>query len=474
MGKYFKRKWISLVLAVVLLVLSGCGERAEQERENPSGDSREAVSGGIAGVLPEEAGGKGVVDGDKDTRETAAAGGDEKPGQETDAAMAITDFGVRLLQETIADADSAFPPYASMPEDVYRKIARGENILVSPLSVITALAMTGEGARGETLVQMEEAFGISVSELSAYLSVWLQALPAGEKYKLSMADSIWFTQDERFTVRQDFLDANEALFDAGIYRAPFDSSTVEEINRWVEENTDGMIREILDEIPPNAVMYLVNALAFDAEWQEIYKEHQVWENVFTSEDGTTQNVELMYSDENWYLEDENARGFVKYYSDEKYAFVALLPTEGMKVSEYIASLTGDGLHRMLTNPVQTQVNAAIPKFESEYSVEMSEILKKLGIEDAFSQTRADLSGIGSSTNGNLYINRVLHKTFIAVDEQGTKAGAATAVEITDEAAMIEGPDSKQVFLDRPFVYLIMDCETGIPVFIGTVMSVEEQ
>ena len=158
-------------------------------------------------------------------------------------------------------------------------------------------------------------------------------------------------------------------------------------------------------------MYLINALAFEAEWQKIYNKGRVREGVFTKEDGTRQNVELMYSEEYEFLKDEKATGFIKYYADRKYAFVALLPDEGVTVSDYVDSLTGERLRELLTDPKPVQVNAAIPKFEIEYSVKMNEILKGMGMVDAFDYEAADLSGIGSSSRGNLFISRVLHKTY---------------------------------------------------------------
>lgn len=123
---------------------------------------------------------------------------------------------------------------------------------------------------------------------------------------------------------------------------------------------------------------------------------------------------------------------------------------------------------MLSNAKGIEVNAAIPKFEVEYEVGMNKILKVMGMTDAFDSKASDLSGIGSSTRGNLYISRVLHKTFIAVDEKGTKAGAATAVEVSDESAAME---VQQVYLDRPFVYMLIDCEANLPFFIGTAMDI---
>ena len=362
----------------------------------------------------------------------------------------VTDFALRLFQAGNED---------------------GKNTLISPLSVLAALSMTANGAKGETLTEMENVLGMPVSQLNGYMYSYMNSLPQGEKYKLSLANSIWFTDDERFTVNEDFLQTNADYFGADIFKSPFDESTVKDINTWVKQKTDGMIPDILDEIPAEAVMYLVNALAFEAEWAEIYTKDAVSTNTFTAANGTKQEVEFMYSTESGYLEDENATGFIKYYKDRKYAFVALLPNEGITVSEYVNSLTGEALAKMLENPIDYKVKTAIPKFETEYDTDMALILAGMGMPKAFDGFEADFSALGTSSAGNIFINRVLHKTFISVGEKGTKAGAATVVEMTDECAP-EYEETKKVYLDRPFVYMLIDCESNVPFFMGTLNEVK--
>lgn len=367
-------------------------------------------------------------------------------------AVAVTDFGVRLLQNT-------------MTED--------ENVLISPLSVILALGMTANGAGGETLSQMEEVFGISKGELNIFLRDFRGALPRGDKYKLSLANALWLTADKRFNAEKDFLQTNADYYEAGVYRASFDAVALKEINDWVERNTDGMVKNILDRIDEGAVMYLVNALAFDAEWQETYEDFQVREEVFTREDKSVTKAELMYSGESLYMEGEKASGFLKYYADGKYAFAALLPHEGVSIQEYVDSLTGEELRKMLTRPREVNVQAAIPRFQSEYSIDLKEALQEMGMREAFDENSADFMALGYSDEGNVYISRVVHKTFIAIDTKGTRAGAATVVEMEDGCVAIEPEEPKIVYLNRPFVYMLIDCETKLPVFLGTVVDVRE-
>lgn len=347
------------------------------------------------------------------------------------------------------------------------------NMLVSPLSVILALSMTANGADGETLAQMEKTLGISKDELNRFAKSYMALLSERnpEIGKLKLANSIWFTSDERFAVEQSFLQTNADYFGADIYKAPFDSSTLKAINDWVNEKTDKMIPSILDEIPPAAVMYLVNALAFDAKWTEPYYDYQVRKDIFTTDDGKEQANEYLYGEENQYLEDEKATGFVKYYKGYQYAFVALLPNEGISVDAYLDSIDGAHLNEMLENKNYNTVYTAIPKFKTEYSMEMSEQLKGMGMTDAFNAGAADFKKLGTSSAGNIFISRVIHKTFIEVDENGTKAGAATLVEMKDGGTLIT-EEPKKVYLTRPFVYMLIDCQTNSPFFIGVMRNLE--
>lgn len=364
----------------------------------------------------------------------------------------VFDFAVRLLQN-------------SQEKDA--------NVSISPLSVLNALSMTANGAGGETLSQMENVLGMSIPELNAFMKQYVEQLPRDEAYRLNLANAIWFDDDSHFTVNQDFLQTNADFYNAEIHQSPFNNITCKEINDWVNQKTEKMIPEILNEIPEDAIMYLINALAFEAEWQQTYNENQVREGTFTTEDGEEQKSEFMYGEEGAYLEDEKATGFVKYYKEGKYAFVALLPHEDVSVSEYVESLTGEHLRKMLKNVEDIKVDSAIPKFEEEYSTEMSDVLKEMGMSQAFDEKKADFSGLGSCENGNIYINRVLHKTFISVAEKGTKAGAATAVEMKVEMAM-PPTERKTVYLDRPFLYMLIDCEQDFPFFVGTMMHLKEQ
>ena len=363
-----------------------------------------------------------------------------------DTAAALTGFGAKLLQNEMQE----------------------ENPLVSPLSVASALSMTANGAVGETKTQMERVLGADTGSLNACFSV-LQASLENDK-QLKAANSIWMKDTDTLHVEDAFLQQNADSYAAELYSAPFDDSTKTAINDWVSKQTDKMIPEILDEIPSDAVMYLVSALAFDAKWERPFKSYEVWEGTFTARGGQEQTGDFLHGAVGQYLSDEHAEGFLKAYAGGKYAFAVLLPDEATNIENYVNQLTGERLHAILASPIDESVEIALPKFKAEFSAELSENLKALGMTDAFDGEKADFTALGTSDEGNIYISRVLHKTFIQVDEEGTKAGAATAVEAAAEGAALY-PHS--VILNRPFVYMIVDLETKLPIFLGALTALPE-
>ena len=383
--------------------------------------------------------------------------------------------GVQANTVTSKAADDAFAQsQMRLAVDLFQASvleSKDENVLISPLSIQLALAMTVNGADGDTKAEMEALLGgeISLENLNEYLCSYVNNLPSAEKYKLQIANSIWFRDNEgRLQVEKDFLQKNADYYGAQAYKAAFDDQTMKDINNWVKDHTDGMIDSILDQIDEDAVMYLINALVFDAEWQHVYDKSDVYKGKFTNIDGAEKQVDMMHSEETVYLQDENATGFMKPYSGSKYNFAVLLPNEGVDIYEYIAGLTGEELMETLSTPQLGMVMATLPKFSYEYELTMNDVLKELGMPSAFSGSTANFSKMAHSSRGNIYIGEVLHKTFISVDELGTKAGAVTKVQMNDESA----PMSEWVVtLNRPFVYMIIDNETKLPVFIGTVMDV---
>lgn len=388
--------------------------------------------------------------------------------------------GVEAQKVTVSSQPEEYGPV--MTDFAFRLFKNGykngENQLISPLSVISALGMAANGAQNETLKEMEDVLGVEHETLNHYLKAFVTNKYKTWENKFTIANSIWFDEGRlgKGTVQRDFLQTNADYYEADLYELKFNRDAKDRINEWVSEKTDGKIPKMLeDDISDDTVMFLVNALSFDADWESPYSEKAVHEEKFITENGSERNAEFMYSREYAYIEDENTTGFVKYYNGRRYAFVALLPNEGIKMSDYVSSLDGQKIENLLKNIDESPVNTKTPKFNVDYSIELKDTLETMGMKLAFDQYKADFYGIAHPTPYPLYIGRVLHKTFFRIDEKGTSAGAATMIDVVFEGEIsdIETKEPYTVYLDRPFVYMLIDCKSNTPFFIGTAMDIGE-
>lgn len=375
---------------------------------------------------------------------------------------------VRDLTEGISKNESA----SKAPDDEFKAAAssfaaelfkdnysKGKTTLVSPLSVFTALALVQNGAQGDTLAQLEQALGgLDRDTLNAYMRAYCDFLTESEELKI--ANSVW--TDSSAEAKRDFLQKAVDSYSAQIFSAPLSSKkTVSSINSWVKKNTDGMIPKIIENADRDAVMMLINAVAFEAKWETPYTNDDIEKLEFNSYSGKSKKTEFMCSTESVYLSDSDAVGFMKPYKNGRFAFAALLPDENTDIDDYVASLSGDKLMKIFSSAKRgNEVNVKMPKFRAEYSAQLIDTLKKMGVKDAFDSKTADFSSL--IENRDAYIATVVHKTFIEVDENGTRAAASTLVG-ADTMSLME-PYS--VCLNRPFVYMIVDTETNLPLFIG--------
>ena len=404
----------------------------------------------------------------------AAEPGEKRPSG-SNVAQAVDLMGdVRAGRVNGRVADTAFiESMADFTIELFKNsisTTENKNSLISPLSVMTALSMTANGANGNTLTQMEHLLGggIPIESLNEYLYSYNNNLPSSEKAKLSIANSIWFRDDESLHVEPAFLQINADYYNASLYKSAFDAGTLSDINNWVKSNTDGMIDKILDSIDDMLELILINAIVFDARWQKVYETTDIRKDIFTDITNEEQHVDFMFSTEYLYLDTVNATGFIKPYENNDYSFVALLPNENISINEFVASLTGNGFIDIINCAAPATVFASMPKFSFEYDIIMNDILELQGMPDAFNERTADFSKMATSEYGNIYIDQVLHKTFISVDELGTKAGAVTSVAMAGGGAPI---DIMVVHLNKPFFFAIIDNTANLPIFMGTLLTV---
>lgn len=341
----------------------------------------------------------------------------------------------------------------------------GENEIMSPLSAAIALSMLTNGADGETKEQLEDALGASCDTLNKYLYSYVSGLYSEKKCKVSIANSVWFNKSRKtFTVNDDFLQSNADWYSADIFASDFDSKTLKDINNWVKKNTDSKIDQILDQIEPETAMYLINTVLFEAEWGQ---KSRVEDGKFLNGDGSYSDVKMLASTEGIYIEGDNFKGVAKPYMGGRYSFVGILPDECTDVLSLVSSFSGEKWLAMWeSRKGGYSVSTAIPEFSYSKEYDLIDALEQMGIKDLFDGDKSDLSRLGTSEAGNLYCSLVKQKTFISLDKNGTSAAAATVVGVDEKSAM-QG-EEREVILDRPFLYAIVDDSTGMPLFIGVV------
>ncbi len=339
------------------------------------------------------------------------------------------------------------------------------NIMISAPSAYFALAMTLNGAANETKNEMLKALSadnISLEDLNTGLNDWMILISKNRTAKFSITNSIWLR--EGFNANKDFLQTNADYYSAYIRSLDFgDASAPDEINKWVKEATNDTIDKIVDEISDDLMMYLINAIYFKGDWKEQFSANKTREMEFNTPSGKVETDFMNRRGNIDYLKLNDITGVILPYEDERFAFVGLLPAEGQTPKDLINDLSALDLTMLLKNKEIKNIELSLPKFESSYEDSLKNELSNLGMDIAFEPYNADFSLMREDLKKDLYIGDVKQKTYIKVDEKGTEASAVTSVEVETTSMPVELP---KVVFDRPFVYGIIDVETGIPLFIG--------
>jgi serine protease inhibitor len=350
---------------------------------------------------------------------------------------------------------------------LYRQVAASEskpNLMVSPLSASMALGMTMNGAQGETWEAMRTALGFgSLTEAEvneSYRGLIAQLLARDKKVTFSLANSIW--HDRGFTVKQPFIDATRTYFDAEISPLNFgDPNAPKTISSWAERETGGRIKDLVKEIKPEEVMFLVNAVYFKGPWTQQFDPRSTRSGSFTRANGTVVSTPFMSHDGRFRtLSSNEVMGVELFYGDSSFSMVVLAPAQGTSLAGLEQKLTPIWLQGVLAGSHDGRAILTLPKFKLAYGKTLNDVLKTMGMGIAFDDNIADFHRI-ADVDG-LYITRVEQKTFIDVNESGTEAAAATSVGI----GVVSLPP--QITFDRPFLYVIRERESGAILFIGRV------
>jgi serpin B len=353
------------------------------------------------------------------------------------------EFAFDLLRKTIADVPDT-------------------NVFMSPLSVSIALGMTMNGANGDTRSEIESTLkmsGLSVEDINDYYKVMQTDLPAIDpKTKLSLANSIWYK--EGYEVKKTFLDINRNYFNAEVRELDFNQKwALDTINNWCARKTNNLIKEVLDYIPSNAVMYLINAVYFKGIWKTQFDKKYTIESNFTNEDSKIVKVNMMHLKDTFaYGEDDNAQYLDLPYGNNAFSMTVLLPKNGKSTKDVLDNMTGEKWTTIISDMTQQEVEVYMPRFTNKNKFLLNKPLQNMGMVKAFGQG-ADFTNIA---NDDLMISRVLHDTYIDVNEEGTEAAAVTVVEFVKTSF----PMNPVVRVNKPFVFVIREKSSGVILFIG--------
>lgn len=342
----------------------------------------------------------------------------------------------------------------------------GQNTLLSPVSAYFTLAMLQNGAQGGTLKEMKNLLGggvVSAENINACSNYLRQRLTAFNKEdgSLQIANSLWMR--DGLDVSRSFLQKNADFFDAGVFSADFSSpNAAKDMNAWTNHHTNGLIDSIVSKTTEDSALYLLNALYLEDLWATEYKSSNVKDGDFHLADGSVQTASFLHGSER-YIHSENAQGYVKNLKNLPCRFAAVLPNEDTSLADYIASLDEKELSTLFSSMTATDfAQVSTPAFSFDYDTSLNKALQSLGMKQAFTG-EADFSKISPE---GLTLSDVVQKTHIELGPQGVKAGAATKAEVNLSAAVTE----HSVVLDRPFLFLIVDNESNLPVFIGALYS----
>ncbi len=406
-----------------------------------------------------------------------------------------TDFSNDVTEEEIPSDEDKLPNLSNITSydqevndfcfDFFKELKEGEkdNLFYSPYSVFTALAMTYEGARGNTAAEMKDVLSVEQDNESfhEYMKSLYEYLNENSKYNISTANALW--PDIDFNLLNDYKDVIEEYYGGNAERVDYSDRVKASgiINSWVENETNNLIKDL---VPATAIdpvltrLILTNAIYFKGTWQIQFDEKNTTERDFLNSDGETVSVDTMKlnktEDKFNYTETEDLKILELEYKGSDLSMMIMLPQEEdlTDLSEIVNSLNRDIYSEWIDDMTRKEVDIYLPKFKFETKYSLEDYLINLGMKDAFSGTNADFSGMNESED--LFISKVLHKAFVEVNEEGTEAAAATAVVMfTTSADPNDTPKRIVVDCDQPFLFTIHHKETGTILFIGEVNNLEE-
>jgi len=388
----------------------------------------------------------------------------------TNAPNEPTEDKIRSLTQTEKQLVSSADKFGLKLFKKVNEVEQNNNLFISPLSVSLALGMTLNGANTSTYDSMRatlELPNISQEEINQSYKSLIELLTGIDpKVNFKIANSIFYINS--LTFEKDFIEVNKKYFDALIGALNFDDpSSVDIINQWVKDNTNGKIDRIVDKIGNNTIMFLINALYFKGTWKFEFDKQKTKDDLFILQNGTQSPCKMMVQETEFnYFENQEFQAIDLPYGNGAFSMTIFLPKPGVNINSFISDISETDWNNWLSSFTSRKVKLYLPKFKLEYELEMKNVLTSLGMGIAFDPYNADFTKLYRGFE-RAYISKVKHKTFVDVYEEGTEAAAVTSVEIGIDSI---GGEITVMQCDRPFVFTIRENNSGTILFIGKIIK----
>jgi len=378
------------------------------------------------------------------------------------------------LREISATEESIITSSNDFSFDILTRINEetpDKNLFISPLSISTALSMLVNGAKGETkegILNSIHQSGLTDEEINgAYKSLSDFLTNLDPKVLMKLANSNWY--HDELNVKNGFKSILLEYYDAEIKATDFSNPEIHNVvNKWIEEKTEGKIKDMLEQLPSNTVMLLVNAIYMKAMWQYEFDEDLTQKRDFYLSSGNSVKSDMMFSEGvKVNLHSDNEVKFVEIpYGNGQFTFTILMPSESDQLDDFIVNLSSDQLNRYLSKADTTTAQLYLPKFKVEFGLSLKTILSQMGMVSSF--FKGDFSNLFEESL-NLVVDDVIHKAFIELDEKGTEAAAATVVIIANLSAG-GGGSKPTIFIDKPFAFFIREKHSNTILFAGKLLD----
>jgi serine protease inhibitor len=379
----------------------------------------------------------------------------------------VTDLTLSEKSAKIIAADNQFG--FELFQKVNASLKEPKNTMISPMSVSLALAMVYNGTSGNTKKQMEDMLhkaNLAPADINQSYKDLVAALQSHDpKVELSISNAIFYRNS--FSVKNDFITTNQNYYQAEVSGLDFSKSaeTLNKVNGWVNTKTKGKIDKIIEQVNPEDIMYLLNAIYFNGEWKYSFDTKETTDRPFSKEDKTTVLAPTMTIEKPFnYYSHQKFELLEMPYGSGKYSMLIFLPVTGKTTNDIISILNSENVNDWISRLTEQKKEVFLPKFEFKFDNSLKDELAALGMTDAFDDMKANLSGISEAAK--LVISEVMHKSYIKVDERGTEAAAVTGITI----GVTSMPLDNSFKVDHPFVFAIREKDTKAILFIGKVMN----